>query len=136
MTIQGGCLCGRVRYSAADPTMTALCHCTHCQKQAGSAFSIVVVTPKAGFSVTGPIKTYEDTGDSGAKVLRRFCETCGSPIVTEGAGDLAIIKAGTLDDTSGLRPTVQLYCDSAQPWVSLAGMNGFKKGFGSGKVEA
>lgn len=136
MTIRGGCLCGQVRYTAADATMTVLCHCTHCQKQAGSAFSIVVVTPKAGFSVEGPIKTYVDKGDSGADVLRRFCEVCGSPIVTEADNDLAIIKAGTLDDTSSLKPTVQLYCDSAQPWVELGGMKGFKKGFGSGKVEA
>lgn len=135
MTIQGGCLCGQVRYQAADPTMTVICHCTHCQKQSGGAFSIMVVSPRESFTFEGPLKTYEDTGDSGAKVLRRFCATCGSPILTEG-GEVAIIKAGTLDDTSGLKPTVQLYCDSAQPWVPLDTMKGFKKGFGSAKYEA
>ena len=32
------------------------------------------------------------------------------------------IKAGTLDDTSWLQPTMEVvYCDSKQPWVSLAG---------------
>jgi hypothetical protein len=36
----GGCLCGTVRYTLdCEPVMLALCHCTHCQKQSGSAFS-------------------------------------------------------------------------------------------------
>jgi hypothetical protein len=34
---------------------------------------------------------------------------------------VTIIKAGTLDDTSWLKPTMEVYCDSKQPWVSLAG---------------
>ena len=28
-----------------------------------------------------------------------------------------MIPAGTLDDTSWVKPTMQIYCDSAQPWV-------------------
>jgi hypothetical protein len=34
---------------------------------------------------------------------------------------VAIIYAGTLDDASWLKPSMQIYCDSAQPWVSLGG---------------
>ena len=45
--IVGGCLCGKVRYaSTADPVMTAVCHCKDCQKQAGTAFSVIVAVPK------------------------------------------------------------------------------------------
>jgi len=122
--ITGGCLCGQVRYSAnTEPVFTGICHCHNCQKQAGTAFSIVVAVPKQAFSVQGTSKTYGDKGDSGKAVLRRFCPDCGSPIISdaEALPDVAIIKAGTLDDTSWLKPTMEIFCDSAQPWVQLGG---------------
>ena len=101
MAITGGCLCGAVRYEAnAEPIFTAVCHCTHCQKQGGTAFTIVVAVPAPAFSMTGELKTYHDTGDSGQPVERRFCSECGSPVLTECAvmPGVVLIKAGTLDD--------------------------------------
>ncbi len=32
-----------------------------------------------------------------------------------------MIRAGTLDDRSWLSPAMEIYCDSAQPWVQLGG---------------
>lgn len=130
MKIEGGCLCGKVRYSAdAEPTFVGVCHCKNCQKQAGTAFSIVVALPKPALSVRGSLKTYDDRGDSGKAVYRRFCPDCGSPIISEVEvmPELAMIKAGTLDDTTWLKPTMEIFCDSAQPWVSLGGMQRFPK---------
>ena len=41
--IVGGCLCGAVRYtSKSPPLMTAICSCKHCQRQSGTAFSVLV----------------------------------------------------------------------------------------------
>ena len=122
--LSGGCLCGKVRYSAeADPVFTAICHCKNCQKQAGGSFSLNVGIPAAALSLTGPIKTFQDTGDSGKPVRRRFCPECGSPVVTEveAMPGLTIIKAGTLDDTSWLKPDMEIYCDSAQAWTPRQG---------------
>ena len=49
MKIEGGCLCGKVRYAGeAEPIFAGLCHCTHCQKHNGSAFSGVVAVPNRG----------------------------------------------------------------------------------------
>jgi hypothetical protein len=39
----------------------------------------------------------------------------------EAAPGLVMIAAGTLDDTSWVKPTTQIYCASAQPWVQLSG---------------
>jgi hypothetical protein len=74
-------------------------------------------------STTGQLKTFEDTGESGQPVHRRFCPDCGSPIITEvdAMPGLAFIKAGTLDDTKWLKPTMELYCASAQQWVPALG---------------
>lgn len=118
----GGCLCGRVRYVLhGEPDAVCVCHCTHCQKQTSSAFSIVALAPKTSVEIKGELATYADTGDSGQAVLRRFCPTCGSPVVGECASmpDVQIIKAGTFNDTDWLQPTFNIYCDSAQSWVKI-----------------
>jgi len=122
MQMTGGCLCGNVRYTAnADPAFVAVCHCKNCQKQTGTAFSVVVGVPKTALSVQGNLKTFHDTGDSGQPVDRNFCPECGSPIISDVAvmPGLRFIKAGTLDDTSWLDPKMHVYCDSAEPWTPI-----------------
>jgi hypothetical protein len=69
----GGCLCGQVRYTAnADPVFVGVCHCTHCQKQTGTAFSVLVGIPKSAMSIQGRLKTFHDTGDIGQPVERKL----------------------------------------------------------------
>ena len=126
-SIIGGCLCGKVRYSAeAEPVFTGICHCRNCQKTSGSAFAIVVAVPQPALSVEGALTTYTDKGDSGQAMLRRFCPVCGSTIMDEAAlmPGIVMIQAGTLDDPSWVKPAMQIYCDSAQPWVELGGEMG------------
>ena len=120
----GGCLCGKVRYSAeTDPVFTAVCHCKNCQKQAGTSFSVVVAVPAPALSVTGQVKTFLDRGDSGKPVHRNFCPDCGSPItsICDLVPGIAFLKAGTLDDSSWLKPSMEVYCSSAQSWIGQSG---------------
>ena len=123
----GRCLCGAVTYElSGDPIATAVCHCEHCQRQSGGAFSVNLITHESQLAVTGELTTYEDRGEHGDDVYvrRRFCGSCGSPIVSELAKSAGIIavKAGTLDDRSVVQPTVEAWCVDRQPWVSLPGM--------------
>lgn len=118
----GGCLCGQVRYECTgDPAMVAVCHCKNCQRQAGSAFSIIAGWPRNQVAITGTMATYRDQGESGNPVLRQFCAGCGSPIVSDVGvmPALLFVKAGTLDDTSWLKPAVHLFCESKQAWVGI-----------------
>jgi len=118
----GGCLCGQVRYSAtADPAFVGVCHCANCQKQTGTAFSVVVGIPKSAMSIQGKLKIFHDTGDSGQAVERTFCPECGSPISTDAAvmPGITLIKAGTLDDTSWIDPQRHVYCDTKQRWILI-----------------
>ena len=121
--LDGGCLCGEIRYTSnAEPGMTLVCHCSHCQKQTGTSFSIIVGVPKDSFSVTGnSLSTYHDKGESGNPVDRSFCSKCGSPVfsVVAAAPDNVYIKGGTLDDRSWLKPQLNIWCSSAQPWVEM-----------------
>ena len=123
--IAGSCLCGSVRYqSDAEPLMTAVCHCDNCQRQSGTAFSIIVGLPPGSLRFEGEqnLATFKDRGElSGKGVDRRFCKHCGSPILSlvEMMPNMHFLKAGTLDDKSWLRPTMHVWCDSAQPWVEI-----------------
>jgi hypothetical protein len=122
--IVGGCLCGKVRYSAnVEPAFTGLCHCSDCQKSTGSAFSVVIAVPKDALTVQGRLTTFSKPGDSGQALERRFCPECGSGLVEEAAvmPGIVMINVGTLDDSSWVKPAMQIYCDSAQSWVQLGG---------------
>lgn len=128
MAYTGGCLCGQVRYSfEVEPSLCVTCHCKNCQQQAGSAYSIIIAVPDDGVEISGELKTYHDTGDTGAIVRRQFCGECGSPIFSrlEKPGTM-FIKAGSLDDTSMLSPQFHCYTKSKQNWVSLDGLPGFE----------
>jgi Uncharacterized conserved protein len=119
---EGGCLCGAVRYSfSGPPLLTAICHCTHCQRQSGSAFSVVAAVLKEGFSQQGEGKLYMDKGESGNPVERHFCGDCGSPLysLSDTLPEMVLIKAGTLDDSSTLNPQIEVYCASAMPFTRL-----------------
>lgn len=122
--ISGSCRCGQVRYLAnAEPMFTGICHCKSCQKESGTAFNIVVAVPQAALKIEGSPKAFVSKGDSGQEVVARFCPNCGSTILSEPAmlPGASILRAGTLDDTSWLKPTMEIYCDSAQSWVQLGG---------------
>src|SRR2546425_7341244 len=119
--ITGRCLCGRVTYSAdADPVVQVVCHCTDCQRQTGGPFTVVVGVPRAAFTVEGDtLASFTTIGeDHGGQTERNFCSACGAPVfsVASVLPDLALIKAGSLDDASWLEPTMEFWTSSAQPW--------------------
>lgn len=124
----GGCLCGAVRYEASgQPAMQGVCHCRNCQKQAGTAFSMIVGVPEAAVTVSGTPVAYIDHGESGNEVRREFCGTCGSPLFSKVAAmpGMVFIKAGTLDDTSGFAPAFQVWAKSRQDWIDLGAVPAF-----------
>jgi hypothetical protein len=131
--IKGGCLCGAVRYECgAEPRGVSVCHCTHCQKTSGGAFSVNVVVPADSLSLPrDKIATYTVTADSGRPLVRSFCPVCGSSIGSESQNfpGMFILKAGTLDDTSWVQPMVHIWTGSRQPWVAIpATIKTFEKG--------
>lgn len=124
MKIEGGCVCGKLRYSGeAEPIFVGVCHCSTCQKSSGTAFNTVLAVPRAAIVTTGKAQTYQARGDSGKATYKRFCPDCGSPVAIEAElmPDTVMIPVGTLDDKRGAEPAMQIYCDSAQAWALLGG---------------
>ena len=118
----GGCQCGVLRYEISEtPRLVYTCHCTDCQRITSSAFSIGFVVRSEAFRLTGEPRPLQRTADSGRIMTRWVCPECGSWISgtpRPGSG-LHNVRAGTLDDTSWLRPTAHIWTRSKQPWIVL-----------------
>ena len=120
--LTGSCLCGAVKYrTSGEPLVQAVCHCADCQRQSGTAFSVVVGVQRDALTLEGNTLASFTTvnSDHGTDTERHFCSACGSPIVSFSAAlpEMAFLKAGTLDDGSWLQPSVEVWASSAQPWA-------------------
>ncbi len=120
--IRGSCLCGNITYTCSSvPLFSALCHCSACQKSTGSAFSPVFGVKRADLRVLGnSIKIFEGKGDSGIRNSRHFCSECGSTLlgIMDSRPEIALVKAGTLDDKSWFIPQINVYWDDHCSWVT------------------
>ena len=130
LPLAGGCQCGQLRYRIHEEPLTLYCcHCTECQRQAASAFGMSLRVASSGVEWSGEAASF--TRDSGKPTSAEglFCAHCGTRILhrrSRMAGDEedeheasaggVSIKAGSLDDTSWLRPVGHIWLGSAQPW--------------------
>ncbi len=116
----GGCACGAIRYECtAEPLYMGNCHCRDCQRATGSAyFAAVGVATTAFRQLSGTPSWYEKRADSGSTMRRAFCPQCGSPVYLTNSvrPTLMVLYAASLDDPSWIRPALDIYTDSAQPW--------------------
>ncbi|MYD42901.1 MAG: GFA family protein [Gammaproteobacteria bacterium] len=123
-TFEGGCRCGQVRYTCHSPPLfSAHCHCRDCQYASGGGFSTIVGVPTEAVKMTGELGGFKVTAESGNELTRKFCRTCGTPILTElhSNDQMMVLKAGTLDDPSWLRPAMHIWTASGQPWTEEMG---------------
>ena len=124
LPLTGGCICGSVRYEIASfPLLLYTCNCTNCQKQSGSAFGMTMpVTAKDFRIVHGAPKAWRRPSPQGVQVTSWFCGDCGNRIYGERAGrsERLNVRAGTLDDTTWLKPVAHFFTRSAQRWVQPA----------------
>jgi len=121
--LTGGCQCGNIRYEViGEPQQLVVCHCTDCQKQSSSAFGMTLVVNEEEFSITqGEPKIYASKSEAGRAKTGGFCSECGNRIFHKNKvrkGKVSV-KAGTLDDTSTLKPDKHIWTKSKQPWITI-----------------
>ena len=119
--LTGGCLCGAIRFTVSAPAAALrACHCRNCQKASGTGGTVNIVVPSDSLKITqGTTKRYDDSAtQSGRTLSRHFCGTCGSPIYSQRNPDpgFAVVRAGALDDSSGMKITTHIWTASARPW--------------------
>ena len=133
MKIDGGCHCGAITFEAeVDPEKVGLCNCTDCQVFSGSAFRVGVPAPDSDFTLlTGELKTYVKTAESGGRRAQVFCPECGTHIYSTSIEDgpkVYRIRTSTARQRDLLPPKRQGWMRSAQAWLAdLPGLPGTEK---------
>ena len=121
--LSGGCACGRVRYDLiADPITLYACHCTDCQTETGSSFTLSLFVHEGSILlVRGDPRSREYRLPDGRERRSHRCPDCdvslwGNP---RRFPELLNLQPGTLDETSWLRPVGHIWTRSRQPWVVI-----------------
>lgn len=120
--LQGGCLCGAVRFEITAPLISAgYCHCTHCQRRTGTGSSINGRVPREGFRLLQGAEQLRSFAPPASGVSKHFCATCGSAMFS---GDpftdpQVALRLGTLDGDPGIRPQYRQFVSSAVAWEAI-----------------
>jgi len=116
----GRCLCEAIHFRVTEEPLTIYaCHCTDCQKRSGSAFGLSMWVNRSSIQVTkGEVTLHESVNAEGKPRLAKICGQCGVRMWSEPPKypDYAVMRPGTLDDTSWVRPIAHIWTRSAQPW--------------------
>ena len=115
--IEGGCLCGAIRYrAAANPSNTMICHCRSCRRAAAAPVVAWITVPADQFAFT----LGRPTGfRSSAAVARTFCPFCGTPLTYQHDDRASNIDITTcsLDEPERFAPTHHSWLSDDLNWV-------------------
>jgi hypothetical protein len=122
LPITGRCLCGAVRFSSATaPIVARACWCRLCQYLAAGSNTVNLAFKLDGFTITGVagLTDFVSVADSGNRMHRRFCATCGTAMFSEAESrpHLIVVRAGTLDDSRVAAPQMTIWIDAAPEWA-------------------
>ena len=116
--IEGGCLCGAVRYAITGPLADIqVCHCHSCQKAQGGPFATNIPVDRSCFEWLGG-QAHIRSHESSPGKHHLFCGCCGSPLISrrDDAPQTVRVRAGTLDRAPAVRIAVHAFTAEAVPW--------------------
>lgn len=115
-TVEGGCLCGAVRYRVTgESTARALCHCRSCRLASGAPSVAWVVFHASDFAfISGePVRF-----NSSPPVTRTFCGNCGTPLTYASTArpNKIDVTTVTLDRANEFAPTIEIWLQEKLTW--------------------
>ena len=117
--VEGGCLCGAVRYRVEGPPLHAgYCHCRMCQRAAGAPVVAWGAWPAGRFAwLQGKPGRFA----SSAKGERSFCPSCGTSLTSVDPGDRRLVEVtlASLDDPAAFPPEEHIWTASRIRWLEL-----------------
>jgi len=122
MSLEGGCLCGAVRYRLdATPFDAGYCHCSMCRKASGAPVAAAASVPRDKLTITQGAERLRRYRSS-ATVERLFCETCGGQLFFDATTDADTIDfwLGSLDDPAAVAPAFHIYNADRVSWFEIA----------------
>ena len=119
-TIDGGCLCGAVRWRARGRVLSVThCHCSMCRRASGAPVLTWASFAADDFALTsGALARY----DSSPEAWRGFCAACGSQISFgyRSRPDLIYLTVGGFDDPQAVVPERHIWTDDRLLWLELS----------------
>jgi hypothetical protein len=117
--VEGGCLCGAVRYRVeGQPLHAGYCHCRMCQRAAGAPVVAWGAWPADRFAwLQGKPGRFA----SSAKGERSFCPSCGTSLTSVDPGDRRLVEVtlASLDDPAAFPPEEHIWTTSRIRWLEL-----------------
>lgn len=119
----GHCLCGAVRFTAAELGSFGICHCKMCQRWSGAAHFGVTVA-RDDMKIEG--EEYISTFKSSPIASRYFCSKCGSGLWSRYEGDDGSagdyeLNIGLLDNPNSITLRREIFIDCKPDSYALAG---------------
>lgn len=117
--LEGGCLCGAIRYRISGPSLfVSQCCCKDCQKATGTGHTTIIGIHNSQLELDGSPASFTNAGATGGKVTRHFCGTCAGRLYTSGdlPGEVIMVQAGSLDDPGAISPESVIYVKDAIAW--------------------
>lgn len=121
----GGCMCGKIRYTATIENEEAyLCHCRMCQRACGNVSLALKNLKKAEVSW----ERRPDYYASSPIANRGYCSTCGTSLTFEFPdSDNMDLTVASFDDPSSFKPTHNFGIESMHPaWLNTEGLKGIR----------
>ena len=119
MSIDGTCLCGRVRYRVAGELFNAgHCHCSMCRRHHGAAFGTYAECKPDEFAwIEGEdlVRVYETRPGDGWC----FCTHCGSSLAGTDKGRVRFVTLGTVEGDPGVQPVSHEFVGSKAAWHEI-----------------
>jgi len=118
-SLDGGCLCGAIRYRISGPSLfVSQCCCKDCQKATGTGHTTIIGIHNSQLKLEGSPASFTNAGATGGKVTRHFCGTCAGRLYTSGdlPGEVIMVQAGSLDDPGAISPESVIYVKDAIAW--------------------
>jgi hypothetical protein len=122
----GGCACDAVRYRLLEPPLFVhACHCTRCQRESGSAFTVnAIVLARTLELRQGEPEHVAVPTDSGRQQWIARCPSCRVGLWSHygsAQGLVRYLRVGTLDEPAAAPPLAHIFVRSKLPWVVLDG---------------
>jgi len=118
-SIEGGCLCGAIRYRAwGNAYGITHCHCQTCRRASGAPFVTWAGFDADKFTFTrGQPASYA----SSSHVRRTFCNRCGTALTyrRSDSPDSVDVTLGSLDTPEDLQPEDHTWTESRLSWIAL-----------------